>query len=58
MHDPAMAYTRKTKRLDTILMSAEMWDAVGVSGYEHMTLAHAGDHKAVLIHIPNHMRAA
>ena len=65
MHDPAMAYhpnaqantlhTRKTKRLDAILVYADTWESLGVSGYEHIILSHAGDHKAVLLHIPDCM---
>ena len=60
IHDPAMAYhpnahadtvhTRKTKRLDTILVSSDTWDSLGVSGYVHAVLSHAGDHKAVCIY--------
>ena len=68
MHDPAMGYhpnaqadtlhTRKTKRRDASLVSSDTWDSLGVSGYEHAVLLHAGDHKAMLIHILDRMHTA
>ena len=48
-------HTRNTKRLDAVLVSADTWDSLGISGYEHIILSHAGDHKAVLLHVPDCM---